>query len=75
MLEEYLDGLRPVYRADSGCNEYLEVLQAFGPGIRKLFSYDPKLWSFTGMRARIAFHKSFNAFVYDVDRLSRKIQV
>ncbi|KAG8946494.1 hypothetical protein FRC04_011670 [Tulasnella sp. 424] len=76
MLEQYLAGLRPVYQADSGCNEYLEVLQAFGPGIRRLFSYDPKQWASTaGMRARIAFHKNFNAFVYDVDRLSRKIQV
>ncbi|KAG8971486.1 hypothetical protein FRC05_011059 [Tulasnella sp. 425] len=76
MLKNYLAGLRTIYQADPGYHECLDVLRAFSPPIRQLFSYDPSTWANRdGWRKRIAFHKYFNAFVFDIDELSGRIQV
>ncbi|KAG8918765.1 hypothetical protein FRC01_001665, partial [Tulasnella sp. 417] len=74
MLEKYLAGLKRIYPAEE-YREYIEVLQAFGPAIRRLFRYSPNAWvSRKGFKRRIAFHESFNNYVLDIDNMARQVK-
>ncbi|KAG8896832.1 hypothetical protein FRC01_011604, partial [Tulasnella sp. 417] len=76
MPERYITALRKIYSGESGYKEYLEILKAFGPTLRELFSYRPKAWATTsGFRTRFAFRDTFETFLLDIDYIPHQAQL
>ncbi|KIO32498.1 hypothetical protein M407DRAFT_18547 [Tulasnella calospora MUT 4182] len=73
ILERYIRGLQMIYPTDSGYDQYIEVLQAFGRPIRELFSYGPNAWANkAGFRTRFGFRKTFDAFLLNIDNMAHQ---